>query len=98
MAPDKAKTRSSIGATTSTTDATEGPTPHPNLGTIEQPPFYAVEVIATSLGTKGGPTTDNNWQVTKPGGEPIPGLYAVGNVSGCMTDQHLPEATPSAWA
>ena len=32
--------------------------PDPNLAPLETPPFYAVEVLAGCLGTKGGPRTD----------------------------------------
>jgi predicted oxidoreductase len=58
---------------------------HPNLGTIENPPFFAVELIATSLGTKGGPMTNQEWQVLDESESPIEGLYAIGNVSDCLT-------------
>ncbi|MFB3813520.1 MAG: FAD-binding protein [Terriglobales bacterium] len=54
--------------------------PHPNLGTIEKPPFYAVPMYAGALGTKGGPRTDHNGQVLDVRGRPIGGLYAAGNV------------------
>jgi succinate dehydrogenase/fumarate reductase flavoprotein subunit len=58
---------------------------HPNLGTIESPPFFAVPLIATSLGTKGGPMTNEEWQVLDESESPIEGLYAIGNVSDCLT-------------
>jgi len=57
----------------------------PNLGTIERPPFFAIELIATSLGTKGGPMTNREWQVLDESEAPIEGLYAIGNVSDCLT-------------
>ena len=47
--------------------------PHPNLGAIEQPPFYALPIHVAAAGTKGGPRTNAR-------GEVIPGLYAAGNV------------------
>jgi 3-oxosteroid 1-dehydrogenase len=50
------------------------------LGTVGTPPFYAVEVYSGTLGTKGGPQTDENGQVLDLDGEPLPGLYAAGNV------------------
>jgi succinate dehydrogenase/fumarate reductase flavoprotein subunit len=53
--------------------------PHPNLGTIEQPPFYALPIGAHSSGTKGGPRTNTKAQVINVRGEVIPGLYAAGN-------------------
>lgn len=54
--------------------------PGATLGPIEQGPFYAVEVRSGVLGTKGGPQTDAQGQVMNVDGEPIPGLYAAGNV------------------
>lgn len=32
--------------------------PHPNLGPLDQPPYYAVRVLSGTIGTKGGPVTD----------------------------------------
>jgi len=58
---------------------------HPNLGTIETPPFFAVELIASALGTKGGPMMNGKWQVLDDGESPLEGLYAVGNVADCLT-------------
>ena len=54
--------------------------PHPTLGTIEQPPFYALPVYPGTLGTKGGPRTDVDGHVLNVRGETVPGLYAAGNV------------------
>jgi hypothetical protein len=55
--------------------------PHPNLGTIEEPPFFALRVHRGTVGTKGGPRTDSRAQVLDWSGEPIPGLYAAGNAA-----------------
>jgi len=52
--------------------------PNPNLGTIGKAPFYALQVFCGSIGTKGGPVTNENAQVMHVSGEPIPGLYASG--------------------
>ena len=54
---------------------------HPNLGVVEEPPFYAVELIASAVGTKGGPMTSDRWEVLGEDATPIRGLYAVGGVS-----------------
>ncbi len=54
--------------------------PHPNLGAIETPPYYALPVAAHSSGTKGGPRTNRHGQVLNGQGEAIRGLYAAGNV------------------
>jgi len=53
---------------------------HPNLGTIADPPFYALPVHAHSAGTKGGPRTNAKGEVLREGGGVIAGLYAAGNV------------------
>jgi 3-oxosteroid 1-dehydrogenase len=53
---------------------------HPNLGTIEQGPFYALPVHTGAVGTKGGPIVNEHAQVLDVRGRPIPGLYAAGNV------------------
>ena len=53
--------------------------PHPNLGTIEQPPFYAVPVYLGAVGTSGGPRTDTRGRVQHVRDRPIPGLYGAGN-------------------
>ncbi len=55
--------------------------PDRTLGTIEQPPFYALPVHAGTLGTKGGPRTDVRARVMSARGEAIAGLYAAGNAS-----------------
>jgi succinate dehydrogenase/fumarate reductase flavoprotein subunit len=54
--------------------------PHASMGTIEQPPFYALPVYQGTLGTKGGPQTNAKGQVLNVRGDVIPGLYAAGNV------------------
>ncbi len=54
--------------------------PHPNLGTIEEPPFYALPVHTGAVGTKGGPVVDAHARVLDVRRAPIPGLYAAGNV------------------
>lgn len=53
--------------------------PNPCLGPIARAPFYAVRVEPTPLGTSLGMRTDANAQVCDAAGEPIAGLYAVGN-------------------
>ncbi len=53
--------------------------PHPNLGTIEEPPFYALSIHVAAAGTKGGPRTNTKGQVLDVRGQVIQGLYAAGN-------------------
>lgn len=52
------------------------------LGPIQRAPFYAWEIHSGCLGTKGGPRVDPDARVLDLDGEPIPGLYAAGNVMG----------------
>jgi succinate dehydrogenase/fumarate reductase flavoprotein subunit len=53
--------------------------PNPCLGPIEKPPFYAVRVEPTPLGTSLGLLTDEHARVLNKEGKPVAGLYAVGN-------------------
>lgn len=53
--------------------------PNPCLGPIEKPPFCAVAVLPTPLGTSLGLRANAHGQVCEVSGEPIPGLYACGN-------------------
>jgi succinate dehydrogenase/fumarate reductase flavoprotein subunit len=59
--------------------------PHPNLGTIEEPPFYALPVYPGALGTNGGPETDIRGRVLDNRGRVIRGLYAAGNAMASPT-------------
>ena len=53
--------------------------PNPCLGPIARPPFYAVAVLPTPLGTSRGLSADEHARVLTVAGEPIPGLYVCGN-------------------
>ncbi len=66
--------------------------PNPNLGTIEKPPFYALEVFPGSIGTKGGPRVSADAEVLRVDGAPIRGLYAAGNVMAGVTGPGYPGA------
>ncbi len=55
--------------------------PHPTLGPVEEPPFYAVRLHPGCLGTKGGPRTDVHGQVRHQDGGLVEGLYAAGNAA-----------------
>jgi len=55
------------------------------LGKIEVGPFYAVQLHASTLGTKGGPQTDCSGAVLNMDGRTIPGLYAAGNAMAAAT-------------
>jgi succinate dehydrogenase/fumarate reductase flavoprotein subunit len=54
--------------------------PHPNLGTIDRGPYYALPIHVGTVGTKGGPRVDLHGRVMHVHGHPIPGLYGAGNV------------------
>lgn len=54
------------------------------LTPIVKPPFYALKWGPALLDVFGGALTDANLNVLNADGEPIPGLYAVGNVAGGM--------------
>jgi len=54
---------------------------HPSLGALKEPPYYALEVRAGLLGTKGGLKTDACARVLRVRGGYIKGLYAAGNAS-----------------
>lgn len=55
--------------------------PHPALGPLDKPPYYAIEAFSGVIGTKGGVATDGNGQAVDSFDEPVAGLYAVGNTS-----------------
>lgn len=52
---------------------------HPNLGSIEQAPFFAMPVQPGAVGTKGGARTDKYARVLDWQDQPIGGLWAAGN-------------------
>ncbi|UYZ83927.1 FAD-dependent oxidoreductase [Entomomonas sp. E2T0] len=53
--------------------------PNPNLGTITQPPFYAVRLYPGDIGACTGFATNTNAQVLNANKQVINKLYAVGN-------------------
>ncbi|MEV0157976.1 FAD-dependent oxidoreductase [Micromonospora sp. NPDC050686] len=55
------------------------------LGPINTPPYYALKVEASALGTVGGPKTDAHGHALNTDGKVIPGLYAAGNAGGAPT-------------
>ncbi|MBR0777928.1 FAD-dependent oxidoreductase [Bradyrhizobium diazoefficiens] len=56
-----------------------GHKPNPCIAPLDKPPFYAVRVIPSELGTFAGIQTNASAQVIDSDGQPIAGLYAVGN-------------------
>jgi hypothetical protein len=59
--------------------------PSSTLGPVDTPPYYAVKVEASAIGTVGGPKTDAHGRVLDVDGKVIPGLYAAGNAGGAAT-------------
>src|SRR5262249_34290591 len=53
--------------------------PNPCIGPIETPPFYALAIYASDIGTSCGLLTNELAQVLRQDASPIPGLYACGN-------------------
>ena len=49
---------------------------------IEQPPFYAVQFFPVTRKSMGGVAIDRSCRVIDVSGRPIPGLYAVGELTG----------------
>jgi succinate dehydrogenase/fumarate reductase flavoprotein subunit len=56
-----------------------GHAPNPCVAPIERAPFYAVRLVPGDIGTFAGLSTDPATRVLNDRGEPIRGLYAVGN-------------------
>ena len=55
--------------------------PNPCLGRTEEPPYYAMRIELGDVGTSGGLDVDKDARVRGHDGEPIPGLYALGNTA-----------------
>jgi hypothetical protein len=52
---------------------------NPNLGVLAQAPFYAVRLYPGDIGAAAGLRTDEQARLLDAQGQPLPGLYAVGN-------------------
>ena len=64
--------------------------PNPCMGPLDKGPFYAVKVVAGSLGTFAGLKTNAHAQVLDALGQPIAGLYAGGNDMNSLMAGHYP--------
>lgn len=64
--------------------------PNPNLGRIEQAPFWATKIYPGDLGTKGGLVTDEFARVLTSDGKVIEGLYATGNNTASVMGRTYP--------
>ena len=67
-----------------------GNTPNPCLAPLVTAPFHAVPITAGVLGTSGGLDTDFDGRVLDRHRQPIPGLYAAGNVSAGVFRNNYP--------
>jgi len=66
--------------------------PNPCLGPIARPPYCAVAVVPTPLGTSLGLRTNADAEVLDGAGRPIEGLYACGNDMHTFTGGEYPGA------
>jgi predicted oxidoreductase len=66
--------------------------PNPNLRPLDTGQLFAVQVVLSDLGTCGGITADEYGRAMTGGGEPIEGLYAVGNTAANVFGRSYPGA------
>jgi succinate dehydrogenase/fumarate reductase flavoprotein subunit len=66
--------------------------PNPNVGPIEKGPFYALRLVMGDLGTFDGLSTSVEGQVIDASGQPIDGLFAVGNDRASIMGGNYPGA------
>lgn len=67
-------------------------TPNPALGTVEEGPFYAMQIVPGDVGTFGGAVTDSSARVLREDGTPIAGLYATGTTTAAVMGRTYPGA------
>lgn len=67
-------------------------TPNPCLAPLRKGPYYAMRLDAGDIGTKGGLLTNEHAQVVRDNGEPIAGLYAIGNCAASVMGTRYPGA------
>jgi 3-oxosteroid 1-dehydrogenase len=72
-----------------------GHKPNAALGALERAPFYATEVFPSDVGTCGGVVTDQYSRVLDDADQPIPGLYATGNITATVHGRTYPGAGAS---
>ena len=72
-----------------------GNKPNPAVGPIDKGPFYATEIYPGDVGTAGGVVTNEHAQVLDQADEPIPGLYATGNMTATVMGRTYPGAGAS---
>ena len=68
---------------------TEFGRPPGSMVTIAEPPFYAGEIWPVVSNTQGGPVHDAKQRIVDVHGEPIPRLYAAGEMGSCFGHLYL---------
>ena len=66
--------------------------PNDTLGTVEEAPFYAVQIVPGDVGTYGGVVTDSSARVMRSDGSVIHGLYATGTTTAGVMGRAYPGA------
>ena len=66
--------------------------PNPCLRPLDKGPFYAMPMYPGDIGTNGGLKTDPRARVLDAKGQPIPGLYAIGNSAASAMGESYPGA------
>ena len=72
-----------------------GHKPNPALGPVADPPFYALPIYPGDVGTMGGVVCDEHARVLDHDNQPIPGLYAAGNMAASVFGRTYPGAGAS---
>lgn len=78
--------------------------PNPNLGSVEDGPFYGVSLTPVGVAlTQTGMVVDEYARIINTEGQPIPGLYAVGNAAayvdvGCNYHGGIANTRGMTWA
>jgi 3-oxosteroid 1-dehydrogenase len=72
-----------------------GHRPNRSIGPLDRAPFYATEVYPGDVGTCGGVVTDQYARVLDQDDQPIPGLYATGNLTATVMGRTYPGAGAS---
>ena len=66
--------------------------PNPCLAPLAHGPFYAIKLVIGDIGTFAGLVTDEHTRVLNEDGQPIKGLYAVGNDAASVMGGNYPGA------
>ncbi|PAT36982.1 FAD-dependent oxidoreductase [Vandammella animalimorsus] len=66
--------------------------PNPCMAPIQHGPFYAIQVVVGDIGTFAGLATDRHCRVLQKDGQPVRGLFAVGNDAASIMGGNYPGA------